>query len=45
MAFVNGNQNQALPLNDESDVEEEALVNDYKYVLVCKRLTIMLTIA
>lgn len=28
MAFVNGNQ--SLQLNDESDVEEEALVNDYK---------------
>jgi len=28
MAFANGNQ--ALHLNDESDVEEEALVNDYK---------------
>ena len=30
MAFVNGMQNAAL--NDESDVEEEALVNDYKCV-------------
>lgn len=31
MAFANGNS--APRLNDESDVEEDALVNDYKYVV------------